>query len=141
MGIWNTIVCIVSNKKTTFNFHISFAREPTADMSAKQCKEPSKACRVGNHFLGTLLEEYSSRRELFRDALEHNKYINNFTCTKTEMPRFYLLFKVKTVLEHVANSNKFALLGTTFAKFYVRIHNIDGFLYFKYRKRNKFNFS
>ena len=39
-----------SNKKTTFNFHISFARGPTADSSAKQCKGRNKACRVGNNF-------------------------------------------------------------------------------------------
>ena len=41
---------LVSNKKTTFNFHISFTKGPTADSSEKQCKGRNKACRVGNHF-------------------------------------------------------------------------------------------
>ena len=40
---------LVINKKTTFNYHISFARGPTADSSAKQCKGRNKVGWVGNN--------------------------------------------------------------------------------------------
>ena len=40
---------LLINKKTKFNFHISFERGPTADSTAKQCKGRNKACWVRNH--------------------------------------------------------------------------------------------
>ena len=44
------------------------------------------------------------------------------------MLRFKLLLKVKTVLEHVANSNFLTNLGTNPFSVFVRNHNITDFM-------------